>query len=75
MKPKLFDAVQLREALLGEGLAKGAIGAIVMEFDKPHEAYEVEFVDDSGATLAQVTFRPSQFAVVWTAPQKSADAA
>ena len=73
MKPKLFDAVQLREAILGEGLAKGAIGAIVTVFNKPHEASNLSMIN--GATLAQITLRPNQFAVVWTAPQKSADAA
>ncbi|MEW9898393.1 DUF4926 domain-containing protein [Chitinivorax sp. PXF-14] len=44
-----------------ESLAKGAIGVIVEEFSEPEEAYEVEFCDEDGVTIAQIALRPNQF--------------
>lgn len=64
MKPKINDVVQLVDELPGESLANGAVGVIVAEFSEPEEAYEVEFCDDSGATITQVALRPNQFLVV-----------
>ena len=48
-----YDVVRLRHALPQHGLEAGAVGAIVMVFDSPR-AYEVEFCDSEGSTLALV---------------------
>ena len=52
--------VYLREPLARFGLARGAVGAVVMVFTRPRLAYEVEFVDEDGKTRALATLRPEQ---------------
>jgi Domain of unknown function (DUF4926) len=52
--------VYLREALPQIGLARGAIGAVVMVFTRPRLAYEVEFVGEDGETRALTTLLPKQ---------------
>jgi hypothetical protein len=64
VKPKLSDTVKLLQALPGDALPAGAIGVVVAEFTQPEEAYEVEFCDETGATVAEVALRPGQFVVV-----------
>ncbi len=49
-----YDVVRLRRPLPQYELVAGAVGAIVMVFDDP-PAYEVEFCDKDGVTLALVT--------------------
>ncbi|PIF28162.1 uncharacterized protein DUF4926 [Acidovorax sp. 56] len=61
MKPKINDAVELIDAIPSESLAKGAIGVIVEEFTEPESAYEIEFCDEEGVTVAQIALRPNQF--------------
>lgn len=36
------------------GLAQGAVGTIVHVFIRPDRAYEVEFCDAAGRTIAQI---------------------
>lgn len=57
---KLFDLVVLTENLPEQGLERGRLGTIVEVFDEPTRAYEVEFVDDDGCTIALVALRPGQ---------------
>lgn len=73
-KPQLLDVVQLKQAATGFGfddataevvVPKGETGTIVLVFDAPDEAYEVEVSDDYGETIAMVTLTPDQFDVVW----------
>jgi len=64
MKPKINDTVQLTQALPLEHLSVGTIGVVVAAFSEPEEAYEIEFTDERGETLAQVALRPTQFVVV-----------
>ena len=64
MRPKINDAVQLINEIPGESLDKAAIGVIVGEFSEPEEAYEVEFCDENGVTVAQIALRPNQFTVM-----------
>ena len=45
-----LDIVELTEDLPEYGLRQGAQGTVVMVFDKPEEAYMVEFLEDSGAS-------------------------
>lgn len=56
--------MKLLHALPDDDLPVGAIGVVVAEFTQPEEAYEVEFCDETGATVAEVTLRPTQFVVV-----------
>lgn len=39
------------------------MGTIVALFAEPEEAYEVEFCDERGGTVAQLALRPDQFVV------------
>lgn len=57
---KLLDAVRLRIDLPKHGLHRGALGAIVAVFDEPYPAYEVEFANDDGETIAQCALKPDQ---------------
>jgi hypothetical protein len=57
---KLFDVVKLVSDRPEDSLAAGSVGTIVHVFDKPDLAYEVEFADANGRTLALVTLRPDQ---------------
>ncbi len=41
-----------------EGIKKGEIGAIIMVYDEPTEAYEVEFINEDGTQKAQIVFQP-----------------
>nr|WP_163504083.1 DUF4926 domain-containing protein [Halomonas socia] len=54
------DVVELVEDLPKEGLEKGLIGVVVAEFSDPVEAYEVEFCDESGVVMAQVSTTPDK---------------
>lgn len=45
-----LDIVELMEDLPEYGLSKGARGTVVESFDKPEEAYMIEFLEDLGAT-------------------------
>jgi hypothetical protein len=57
---RVGQAVCLREPLIRFGLARGAVGAVVMVYTRPRLAYEVEFVDEDGATRALATLLPQQ---------------
>jgi hypothetical protein len=56
----LLDVVALVDPRPEDGLAAGAVGTIVHIFDRPRRAYEVEFVDDDGMTVATATLLPEQ---------------
>jgi hypothetical protein len=45
------------------GLARGALGAVVMVFTRPRLAYEVEFVGRNGETHALTTLLPKQISL------------
>ena len=57
MKFKEHDTVRIMKDC-GEGIKKGTIGAILMAFEEPQEAYEVEMLDEKGNPKAQRTFLP-----------------
>lgn len=44
------------------GLRKGTTGTVVEVFQEPELAYEVEFADQDGRTLALETLTPDQIA-------------
>ena len=61
MKPDINTAIRLTADMPTESLKKGAIGVIVAIFTNPNEAYEVEFCDDNGESIAQVALLVDQF--------------
>ncbi len=54
----LFDKVILLEPASEDGPAAGTVGSVVDVYTKPREAYEVEFVDEDGRTLALLAIDP-----------------
>ena len=60
MKYSLLEVVKLQQDLPGFNLQKGDIGAIVEVYSNPYEAYEVEFCDNEGKTIALLTLKPEQ---------------
>ncbi|ATV42923.1 DUF4926 domain-containing protein [Pectobacterium sp. CHL-2024] len=60
----LFDVISLKNDLPEEGLKKGMLGAIVHIYNEPSPAYEIEFCDDNGETLACITLTPDCFSKV-----------
>lgn len=68
IEPKLFDVVELLVDLPAQGLWAESRGVIVECY--PDQAYEVEFTNSEGETLAMMVLNPSQFIVVWKAETK-----
>lgn len=54
------DVVTLREPLPDQGLSEGATGVIVHVFPAPNLAYEIEFCDEDGVTIAIATLKAHQ---------------
>ncbi|XVU27055.1 DUF4926 domain-containing protein [Actinoplanes sp. CA-054009] len=61
---ELYDTVRLLVDLPEERLTAGAVGAVVHVFDSPRRAYEVEFTDGDGRTVAQVALTPDQVQLI-----------
>ena len=61
-QPKLFDIVELLIDLPENNLKAGVQGTIVECYGK--NAYEVEFANAEGETLALCTLSPQQFVIV-----------
>ena len=56
--------IRLIENISSEKLSKGDLGVIVEIFSDPEIAYEVEFCDEKGRTIAQVVLKEHQFEVL-----------
>lgn|GEM_PF-1718709 len=69
MKPDLFDVVELRVDLPEFNLRAGDRGAIVEKHGDC--AYEIEFADSAGETLALPVLAPEQFRLVWQSATKT----
>lgn len=54
---KEYDVIRLKEPISSQNVSVGDEGTILMIFDEPNlpKAYEVEFVDKEGLTIALVT--------------------
>lgn len=63
MKFKEFDTVRILRKC-NEEVQIGDIGVIVMVFDNPNEAYEVEVIDEEGVTKTQCTLLPNELELV-----------
>lgn len=55
-----LDTVVVLNDYPNEGLKKGDIGVIVSVHTTPNEAYEIEFVDDTGITIAMIVLQPNE---------------
>ena len=66
MKFQELDVVCLTKAVPGSGLSVGAVGAVVMTYTNPREAFEVEFVGEDGDTIAMLPLEPNFLALVNT---------
>ncbi|MDX3995097.1 DUF4926 domain-containing protein [Pseudomonas aeruginosa] len=64
MSIEINDVVRLIDNQPSDGLLSGALGVVVAVFSEPREAYEVEFCDEDGCTIAQLALLPSQFEVL-----------
>lgn len=53
-----LDVVKTLKNFETEGIMKGGIGTVVHVFTQPSEAYQVEFCDKAGRTLAEFTILP-----------------
>ncbi|MBN1961755.1 MAG: DUF4926 domain-containing protein [Deltaproteobacteria bacterium] len=58
-----YDVVRLNHAIVQHNLPEGAIGTIVMIYSEPL-AYEVEFCDDEGGTIALLTLHEEEISRV-----------
>lgn len=57
MKFKINDVVELNKAIPIFQLKKGAVGVVVEVFSEPSIAYEIEFSDEQGKTLAVLAIK------------------
>lgn len=64
MSMNLFDQVRLKYPIPSVGLPAGKIGAVVAVHDSPEKAYEVEFCDSDGKTVAQLPVAEDQLELV-----------
>jgi len=62
-RPKLFDVIELLQDIPEEDLKKGDIGAIIVIYDKPREAYEVEFLNSDGTEKGTAVVHEEQFKI------------
>ena len=67
---KLLDVVALLEARPQDGLVSGQMGTVV-EVHSP-EAFEVEFLDSQGRTLALATLKRTDLLVLHHEPVEAA---
>ena len=65
--PGELDVVRVRHTLPEHNIAAGAKGTVVMVHDTPGlpRAYEVEFSDSDGATLALATLEQNDIDFTW----------
>lgn len=58
----VYETVKVLEDDPNEGIKKGDIGTIIMVYDTPNNAYEVEFVDEEGRVKYQGVYLSNQIA-------------
>jgi len=63
-KAQELDIVELAEDLPEFGLRKGEIGAVIAAFNRPDEAYDLEFVDESGNSRFAYGVKPNQIKIL-----------
>ena len=60
MNYEVYETVKVLEDEPNEGIKKWDIGTIIMIYDTPNEAYEVEFVDEEGRVKYQGVYLSNQ---------------
>jgi hypothetical protein len=60
MKFSEFDVVRLLNNHPEANLNAGDLGTVVLVHTEPNEAYEVEFTDGEGGTIAQIALSPEE---------------
>jgi len=60
MSFEVYETVLVLEDDPNEGIKKGDIGTIIMVYDTPNKAYEVEFVDEEGRVRYQGVYLSNQ---------------
>ena len=57
-----YDVIKLKKDNPSRNLYAGVKGTILMVYDEPHlpRAYEVEFLDEEGKTLALLTLQEDE---------------
>ena len=65
----LFDIIELTLDIPKSGLRAGQRGTIVEKHAE--DAYEVEFANEAGETLALVCLEPDQFMAIWRAQART----
>ncbi|MCB9107854.1 MAG: DUF4926 domain-containing protein [Anaerolineales bacterium] len=63
--PDIGDVIELIVDIPERNVRVGTQGTIVLKHN--NEAYEVEFVNETGETLDFFALRPEQFVVIWRA--------
>ena len=63
MKFQEYDLVRILKDC-EEGVRKGEVGTVLLSFENPVEAYEVEFLDETGRKKAQCTLFPEDLQLV-----------
>ncbi|MCB0213043.1 MAG: DUF4926 domain-containing protein [Anaerolineae bacterium] len=63
--PDIGDVIELIVDIPERNVRVGTQGTIVLKHD--NEAYEVEFVNETGETVDFFALRPEQFVVIWRA--------
>ena len=63
MKFQEYDLVRILKDC-EEGVRKGEVGTVLLSFENPVEAYEVEFLDETGRQKAQCTLFPEDLQLV-----------
>jgi hypothetical protein len=58
MKFSELDGVKTLKNFSEHGIQKGDIGTVIIAFTVPNEAYEVEFVDETGVPRATFPILP-----------------
>jgi Domain of unknown function (DUF4926) len=62
-KAQELDLVEVLEDLPEYNIKKGEIGVVVVAFDNPDEAYDLEFVDESGQSRFAYSVKPDQIRI------------
>lgn len=61
---KQFDTIKTLQALPEVAIPAGTVGTILDVYDHPYPAYEVEFADENGVTIAMLALTKDQISLV-----------
>ena len=60
----LHDVVALKRDLPEHSLVRGMVGTVVLVFDEPARAFEVEFCDAGGVTIVLLPLLPDDVELI-----------